>query len=341
MINLNKLVLLMFEEKGDRAMKIVVIGGNGHIGTYLTPNLVRAGHEVVNVSRGERKPYQNDRAWSEVEHVKVDRHAADQDGTFGSLIRSLKPDIVMDIICFKPESAIQLVEALEGDVQQLIHCGTIWVHGPSFQVPTKEEQARTPLGDYGRNKNAIEQYLLKKARLEQFPATIVHPGHIVGQVWAPLNPAGHFNPNVFSQLALGDELALPNFGLETVHHVHAADVAQMMEQSMIHWKQAIGESFHAVSPAAVTLRGYAEEVASWFGQKANLTYLPWEEWKRTVTDDEASATLDHIQRSPNCSIEKARRLLDYNPRYSSFEAVRESVEWLIEHNEINVDRRLH
>ena len=45
-------------------------------------------------------------------------------------------------------------------------------------------------------------------------------------------PAGHFKSTVFSQIARGDELALPNFGLETVHHVHADDVAQVVVQAI-------------------------------------------------------------------------------------------------------------
>ncbi len=43
-------------------MRIVIIGGTGHVGTYLVPRLVRAGHEVINVSRGESKPYRPDPA---------------------------------------------------------------------------------------------------------------------------------------------------------------------------------------------------------------------------------------------------------------------------------------
>ena len=35
-------------------MRIVVIGGSGHVGTFLIPRLVRAGHEVVSISRGQR-----------------------------------------------------------------------------------------------------------------------------------------------------------------------------------------------------------------------------------------------------------------------------------------------
>ena len=43
--------------------KVVIIGGGGHVGTYLVPRLVEAGHEVTNVSRGGTRPYQPHAAW--------------------------------------------------------------------------------------------------------------------------------------------------------------------------------------------------------------------------------------------------------------------------------------
>jgi nucleoside-diphosphate-sugar epimerase len=113
--------------------------------------------------------------------------------------------------------------------------------------------------------------------------------------------------------------------METVHHVHADDVAQAFCLAMANRKSAFGESFHVVSPAALTLRGYAEEIAIRLGREANLTFEPWEQWKKTVSDQEASATWDHIAHSPNCSIAKAQRLIDYRPRYSSLEAVAEAI----------------
>ena len=56
----------------------------------------------------------------------------------------LRPDIVIDMICFTLDSARHLVEALRGHVQHFLHCGTIWVHGPSRIVPTTEAQPRRP-----------------------------------------------------------------------------------------------------------------------------------------------------------------------------------------------------
>ena len=99
---------------------------------------------------------------------------------------------------------------------------------------------------------------------------------------------------------------------------------------------SIGESFHAVSEAAITLKGFAEEMAAWFGQEAKLEFLPWDTWRLNVTEDEAVMTLGHILRSHNCSIEKAKRLLGYQPRFSSLEAVQQSVSWLIDNHCIEI-----
>jgi nucleoside-diphosphate-sugar epimerase len=241
------------------------------------------------------------------------------------------------MICFTPESARQLVDALRGRISHFLHCGTIWVHGHSTKVPTTEDQTRRPFGDYGVQKARIEAYLLDEARRGGFPATVLHPGHIVGPGWAPVNPAGNFDLTVFERLARGEELALPNLGMETVHHVHADDVAQAFVRALDSWGVAVGESFHVVSAAALTLRGYAEAVAGWFGEPARLRFLPWQEWREGVSEEEAEGTWDHIAHSPNCSIAKAGRLLDYQPRYSSLQAVRESLGWLVEHGEVEAE----
>ncbi|MBS1801510.1 MAG: NAD-dependent epimerase/dehydratase family protein [Acidobacteria bacterium] len=306
-------------------MRVVVIGGTGHIGTYLTPRLVEDGHTVLCVSRGLKTPYRDHPTWKTVENVFVDRAAEESAGTFGERIASLDADVVIDLTCYKPESAELLTEALLDRVKHFLHCGTIWVHGHSSEVPTLEDAPRSPFGEYGIRKATIEAYLLRMARENHFPATVLHPGHLVGVGWNPINPQGHFNPEVFSDLAHGKQLSLPHLGMETVHHVHADDVALAFQCAVAQRSSAIGESFHVVSPAALTLRGFAEQMAHWFGRPATLAFLPWEEWKRTVAEKDAAATWDHIAHSPNCSIAKARALLGYRPRYTSLQAVQEAV----------------
>lgn len=309
--------------------KVVIIGGSGHVGTYLVPRLVAAGHDVINVSRGEAKPYLPNAAWDQVQHIAMDRAQKDDTGSFGAAIAALEPEIVIDMICFTLSSAQLLAEALKGSVRHFIHIGTIWVHGHSLTTPTSESDPRAPFGDYGVQKSQIEDYLLGLAQTSGFPATVVRPGHIVGPGWTPLNPAGHFNPQTYFDIRDGKELCLPNFGLETVHHVHADDVAQMVMRAINNWSASVGEAFNAVSPAAVTLRGFAEAMFAYFGHTPKLRFLPFDQWKETLDPKDAEATWEHIVRSPCHSIAKGQRLLGYQPRYTSLEAVTQSVDVLL------------
>ena len=91
-----------------------------------------------------------------------------------------------------------------------------------------------------------------------------------------------------------------------------------------------------MSPAALTLRGYAEAMADWFGEPARLEFLPWDAWCGKVSQEEAQATWDHIAHSPNCRTEKAQRLLSYQPLYRSLQDVQEAVTWLVEHGVIKI-----
>src|SRR5690242_17579337 len=134
--------------------RVVVIGATGHIGTYLVPRLVRAGHDVVAVSRGGREPYHEAPEWRSVERVTADRTAEDAAGTFGARIAALQPDIVVDMISFDLPSTKALVEALRGRVEHFLHCGTIWVYGRNAAVPATEDDPLDTFGEYGSNKAA-------------------------------------------------------------------------------------------------------------------------------------------------------------------------------------------
>ena len=310
-------------------MRIAIIGATGHVGGYLVPRLVEDGHDVVAITRGTSVPYRDDPAWQRVERVIADREAEDAAGTFASRIAALEADVVVDLICFTPESARQLADALRGRVRQLVHVGTIWTHGTLTEVPAPEDAAKQPWGEYGIQKEAIERLLLAESRSENgLPVAIVHPGHISGPGWPVITPQGTVDLEVWRTLATGRELLLPGFGLETVHHVHADDVAQLIRLCLEHPDEANGQAFHAVSERALTLRGFAEAAARWFGLEARLRFVPFEEFSASLGEEHRDAAYEHIARSHSMSIEKGRRLLGYAPAHSSIAAVAESVEWL-------------
>lgn len=308
-------------------MRTVIIGATGHIGTWLVPRLVNEGHEVVAVSRGERRPYHDSPEWQSVEYVTLDRTTAERDGSFGSTIAQLRGDAVVDLICFDLDSATHLVNALRNSLEVFVHCGTLWVHGVPRERPYDESAPREPFGEYGIRKAEIERYLLDAAT-DGFPVSVLHPGHITGPGWVPINPAGNLDTTVFESLARGNRLVLPDDGLATLQHVHADDVAQAFALALLRRDVSVGEAFHVAAEKPVTLREYGEEAASWFGRKANLDFLPWDEWQVTVSETDAAITRDHVLHSPHASIDKARTILGFEPQYSAIAAAREAVAYL-------------
>jgi nucleoside-diphosphate-sugar epimerase len=315
-------------------MRIVVVGGSGHIGTFLVPRLVRAGHEVVSISRGLRSSYLDDPAWADVRQVTADREAEDRDGTFPGRVADLKPDAVVDLISFTLESTTALVERLRGLTGQLLYCGSIWRHGPSLRFPVTEDNGAPPVGEYGIAKAATTQYLKDETRSGGLVTTSVHPGHIVGPGWHPIGPLGNLDPAIWRTLSAGEPLDVPGIGTEFMHHVHADDVAQAFEAAVARREEAAGEDFDIVAPSALNVRGYAQTAASWFGQTADLRTVTWDEFRRTT--DAADTSWEHLFRNHYVSIDKARTLLGYTPKYEPDAAILESVRWLIDHDQLTV-----
>ncbi|WP_035858093.1 NAD-dependent epimerase/dehydratase family protein [Cryptosporangium arvum] len=312
--------------------RVVVIGATGHIGSYLVPRLVRAGYEVVALSRGERAPYHEAPEWQSVQRLTVDRDAEDAAGTFGTRVAQLEPDAVVDLICFTPDSARQLVEALRPTRPLLLHCGTIWVHGRAAGVPITEDEPRTGYGEYGTGKVAAEELLLQDTGV---PTVVLHPGHISGPGWPVITPAGNLDPDVWRRLATGEPLALPALGLGVLHHVHADDVAQAFEKALTR-PDAVGSSFHVVAERAMTSRGLAAGAAAWFGREPVLELVEWAEFEERVGPEHAGVTRDHIERSITADITRARTVLGYAPKYTALDALHESVTWLAANGHVDL-----
>jgi nucleoside-diphosphate-sugar epimerase len=315
--------------------RVVVIGATGHIGSYLVPRLVRGGHDVVAISRGTRAPYHDSPEWAQVTKVTADRDAEDAAGTFGARVAALHADVVMDLICFTAASAGQLVEALRPARPLLVHCGTTWVHGPALRVPVTEDEPRTAYGEYGIGKMEIEALLERETRGGGVPAIVLHPGHISGPGWPVITPAGNLDARVWTQLATGQPLALPDHGLGVLNHVHADDVAQAFELAP-QTPAAAGSSYHVVAEQAMTQRGLATGVAGWFGREPVLDFVDWPEFELRVGAGHALATREHIFRGTTASIDRAKETLGYVPQYSSLAALREALAWLAAHGQADI-----
>ena len=316
--------------------KAIVTGGCGHIGTYLVPMLVNAGYEVVSITRGLSRPYEYDPACEKAIAVQMDR---DKEPDFAAKIAAMEPDVVVDLINFDLKDTKAMAEALKGtSCSHYLFCSSCWAHGRAEVLPfDPDDSGKEPLDEYGRQKLASEMSLKELFAREGFPAPIIMPGQISGPGWTIMNPWANKTVLPFQKIADGKEILLPNFGMETLHHVHGYDVAQCFFQAITHREQALGESFDAVSGGSITLYGYAKLMYDFFHQEPKIGFLPWKEWCDYVGDPkECADTWYHISRSGFFTLEKEKRLLDYHPKYTNVETIRIAVQSYVDRGLIRV-----
>lgn len=320
-------------------MRTVVIGAAGHIGTYLIPMLVDNGYETIAITRKMSQPYEDAPAWHKVERVLLDR---EKDPDFIEKLKAMKPDVIVDLVNYHAAETEKIVDGFrDSGLSHYLYCSSCWAHGMAETIPfDPDDLKKEPFDDYGKDKLASEMNLREQYRKNGFPATIVMPGQISGPGWTIINPWGNTSIRVFQEIADGKEIALPNFGQEILHHVHGYDVAQVFYQAIVHRNRALGEAFDAESADHVTLYGFAKHMYEYFGREPKIRFLPWPEWcAYEGSPEECEHTYCHIARSGVFSIEKAKRLLEYKPKFSCLETIDLAVKSYIDRGLLHITSR--
>ncbi len=316
-------------------MKVLVVGGTGHIGSYLTPRLIRRGFEVLVTAR-QAKPRHvlPELGWGKVQWVQCDKRQEEASGAWAKRLAALEVDAVVDLITYTPAQNDQIVRAFKGRIRHFLNCGSIWAYGRSMRVPHREHDPRDPASRYGKEKTAIEADLMALHGREGFPATVIHPGHICGRRWLPVDPSGGLDgTDIYRRLATGEPVVLPERGAYPLHHVHGDDVAQLFELCLLKPAESIGQVFSAVAPYAMTMKGCCQAVAGLFGRQANLSYCSLDELRGHPS---YGIIKSHIEESVVATCEKAERLLGFRPRYTTEEIFAECIEYMIESGQLKL-----
>lgn len=316
-------------------MKVLIVGGTGHIGSYLTPRLIRNGFDVSVTARTDKPKYVlPELGWDKVNWILCDKRKEENTGAWAERLARIEVDAVVDLISYTSQQNNIIVEAFKGRISHFINCGSIWAYGPSLRIPHLEHYPRNPISEYGKNKTAIENDLMTLHIRENFPATVIHPGHISGKRWLPIDPCGAINgTEIYRKLATGEEVLLPERGSVPMHHVHGDDVAQVFELALLRPSDSIGQVFSAVGPYALTMRACCRAVAGIFGMVPNIAYCTL---KELSSHPSYSCIESHIKESVVVSCEKAEKLLGYRPRYTTEDIYAECVEYMIESGQLKL-----
>lgn len=302
--------------------RVLVIGGTGHIGSYLVPRLVSFGYEVFVYARGTTSPYPSSPLWRGVTFIRGNREEDEKRGLLQEHIRRIRPQAIVDLIAFEPESAAYLVDAIAHQDLHLLMCTTAWVYGKTRIIPTPEDAPRFPENDYARKKVAIEDVLFAAHRAGKIQVTIIRPTHITGPGKTFVTPFGDHNPECLQRILDGEEIILLDGGFSTLHHVHPKDVADLFFAALSQPEKASGEAFNCGARYAMTFFGLGEFLAQLFGQPFRFRSLSLEAYTEQFGYPEEAAM--HVRQGCCVSMEKARELLGFVPSYTPEAAVTEA-----------------
>ncbi|MGV3492006.1 MAG: NAD-dependent epimerase/dehydratase family protein [Devosia sp.] len=240
-------------------MKILIIGGTGTISTHTLTALESAGHTVTSFNRSG--------AGASV--IAGDRK---DPAALAAAIDRIRPDVLIDFVCFSMEDAQALAEAASGKVGHLIFVSTVDAFGFPQPVPIAETAAVRPaIGVYAAAKQQIETFLLGRSDLK---VTVARPTYSMSRRFV-ISIFNHQSAALMQRLLRGEPVALPNGGTTLIHPSDARDTGRMIAE-LAGAPQAIGKTYTAGSRnVAMPQRDYVALIAKTIGAPApNAVAIP-------------------------------------------------------------------
>jgi UDP-glucuronate 4-epimerase len=310
-------------------MNILVTGAAGFIGSHLAEHLVALGHSVqgldcltdyyarelkeLNVKELLRHGVQvlpldlaEDDLHAAVQAVEVVYHVAAQPGISATTL-------FQTYVRNNLTATHRLLEAVDGSPSLLgfVNISTSSIYGAyATEAETSEPK---PTSHYGVTKLAAEQLVLAYQRTRGLPACSLR----LFSVYGPRERPEKLYFKLIQAILEGKELPLYE-GSE--HHVrsytYVGDAIAGLLAVLDHWDQSIGEIFNIGTDTTITTGEGIQLVEEILGKPVRIVRK-----SRRVGD----------QLKTHANIEKARRVLSYEPTTTPKEGLKREVEWYQQH----------
>ena len=245
-------------------MKILFIGGTGVISSACSALAVERGFELFLLNRGKSSRPAPEGA----RFLNGDIRDA------SSVERALKGqsfDAVVDWIAFTPEHVEADINHFRGRTAQYIFISSASAYQkPVGSLPiTESTPLINPYWAYSRAKITCEERLLRAAREEEFPITIVRPSHTYDRTLVPEQSGW----TTIDRMRRGREVIVHGDGTTTWVLTHHKDFAKGFV-GLLGNPRAIGDTFHITSDEALTWNQIIGILADAAGTKPRVVHLP-------------------------------------------------------------------
>jgi nucleoside-diphosphate-sugar epimerase len=301
----------------------LVTGGAGFIGSHITEELVRRGHQVRvadNLSTGKR---------SNLDHVSgvefLEGDLADLDvahravrgcdyvlhqAAIPSVPRSVKDPIGSNRANVDATVSV-LVASRDAGVKRLVFAGSSSAYGNTPTLPKREDMPSSPLSPYALQKVVGEQYLQLFTRLYGLETVSIRYFNVFGPRQDPSSPYSGVISVFASALIENRAPKIYGDGEQTRDFTYVANVVDGVLRAC-EAPGASGEIINVATGGRISLNELFRTMRDLVGGSVEPIYEP--ERAGDVRDSQADIT-------------KARTILNYEPIVSFEEGLRRTVEW--------------
>jgi len=300
-------------------VKALVMGGTRFVGLHLVWELSRDGHEVTIVNRGKTPA----RLPDGVTRITCDRkdHASLRKALAGTEF-----DAVFDIMAYVPDDTRPLIDIFDGRTGRFVLVSTGSVYKQVEVFPWKEDFEKVTdnsQGDYGYNKQLIEEMLFEAHARTGFPISLIRPGYIYG----PHNSV-YRETLLFDRVVKVRPVVIPGDGSYLECFGYVDDLARLLILCATR-EEACGEAFNFAGEFAFPMNDYMEKVFAACDRRVPLVHFRPEEVG--MSDADVPKVFPFRWKTQTLrDTSKARYLLGYREQVSLDQGLKEAFKWFVE-----------
>jgi len=304
-------------------MKTVVIGGTGHIGSFLTRMLAEDGQEVLVISTGRTSSHVEADPKS-VRFVRTRYSEMLASGEFASMLRDEGVDAVVDILQGDTHSVYDACR--DSGVDQLVACGSVWMFGRPKVVPTPEiAQTECEFEGY-KQRYADMLEAVSRSKKDGYSFSAIMPPNICGPGKIPLDCLGGRSIEAHRAYQRGGPVVLPFPGTNLIGPCDAEDVARGFFCALKNKGAAAGEIFNVGSPYALSAEKFVEVYGQIYNTTIPIGYVSAEKYISEISRDVGANFHFTAHMCPDIS--KISERLGYKPAYTAERTMERAVEWM-------------
>ena len=322
------------EEKMEEKIKILITGGAGFIGSNLTEYFLSKNFQVVcldNFSTGHRyniETFLNNSNFELIEGDIREFNVCKQavagvtyvlhQAALGSVPRSINDPITTNEVNISGFLNM-LVASKEAQVKRFIYAASSSTYGDSEELPKVEDRIGKPLSPYAITKYVNELYADIFSKTYGLETIGLRYFNVFGRKQDPNGAYAAVIPKFVMQFMNYESPVINGDGNFSRDFTYIDNVIQMNELAMLtENKQAINTVYNTAFGDRTTLNDLVKSLKEYLSA-----------FDSKIADVEVIHGPNRVGDIPHslASIEKAKELLNYKPKYSMQEGLKEAVLW--------------